>query len=248
MSLLMHCGGVEVGLEDLTAVPLPRATRTYAPVAHQDLAEGIQKVASDLLVEFSHDSSRYGLARDGNQLFGVHTFKNASTELGLSIAFRNSYDRSMAVGMAFGASVFICDNLALQGNIVVLRKHTSLIGEDLEELIVTNVYRSRMAFKQVVADANGMKEVTVNDDEAYATLGRLFGHRILKPRQLRVAYGQWHRPRHKEFQPRTLWSLYNAATEALKSSPPAAVLERHTQLHALVQDEFLTSKENQYAS
>jgi hypothetical protein len=64
------------------------------------------------------------LARQGNQLFALLNFKKDHNELGLSVAFRNSYDRSMSIGLAIGASVFICDNLALNGDIAVMKKHT----------------------------------------------------------------------------------------------------------------------------
>jgi len=232
MTLLLHQGGQECSLEDLRDIPLPIETRSYKPVSHYDLALNIARVAEDLLSGFSLHKSAFGTAREGAQLFGVHTFKNVHTELGLSIALRNSYDKSLSVGMAFGASVFVCDNLALHGEVLKIRKHTTNVMADLEMMIITGVLRARTNFSSVVEDAETMKQIDLVDDGAYRALGHLFGHKVLSPRQMPVALKEWHKPSHEEFEPRTLWSLYNAVTEALKSSPPQSILERHIQLHA----------------
>jgi len=232
MTLLLHQGGKQCSLQDLRDIPMPAETRSFKPVSHYDLAVNIAKVAGDLLSEFTLKNSQYGVARNGGQLFGVHTFQNSNSELGLSIAFRNSMDKSLSVGMAFGASVFVCDNLALLGEIVKIRKHTTFVHHDLEEMILTGVYRARTSFISAVDDARLMQQIEISTDGAYRALGHLFGHKVLSPRQMPVALKEWNLPSHEEFEPRTLWSLYNAVTEALKSSPPQSIMERHIQLHA----------------
>ena len=64
--------------------------------------------------------------------------------------------------------------------------------------------------------------------------GVLFGRNILTPRQLPVARREWLHPTHDAFKPRTRWSLYNAATAALKTTPPNRIMERHIGLHNLL--------------
>ena len=231
MSMLLHAGGQECALEDLQTIPMPAETRSYKPVSHYDLALNIARVAGDLLSGFSLHKSAFGTARDGAQLFGVHTFHNDQTELGLSIALRNSYDKSLSVGMAFGASVFVCDNLALHGEVLKIRKHTTNVMADLEMMIITGVLRARTNFSSVVDDAEAMKQVELEDNGAFRALGHLFGHKVLSPRQMPVALKEWQIPSHEAFEPRTLWSLYNAVTEALKSSPPQSIMEKHIGLH-----------------
>jgi hypothetical protein len=232
MTMLLHQGGQECSLDELKNIPLPAETRSFKPVGHYDLALSIAQVAGDLLPEFTLNKSSYGTARDGNQLFGVQTFQNSNTELGLSIAFRNALDKSLSIGMAFGASVFVCDNLSLQGSVVKFRKHTTNVMNDLEEMILTGVYRARTSFIHAVDDAHHMKRIRLSDDGAYRALGHLFGHKVLSPRQMPVALREWLEPSHDAFEERSLWSLYNSVTEALKSSPPQSILERHIQLHS----------------
>jgi len=230
-NLILHRGGVACTLDELQGVATPPATKSYTPVGHYKLAMSLQAIARDHLPGYSLHSEKYGLARGGAQLFGVHTYRNGSSELGLSIGFRNSLDKSLSVGLVFGASVFVCDNLALQGNILVMRKHTINVWQDLEHLIVTSVLKARTSFYQSRQEAEAMKGIPINDKLAWEALGVLYGNNILTTRQLPVALKEWHNPTYPAFQPRTLWSFYNACTEALKSSPPHSVMERHLALH-----------------
>ena len=50
-------------------------------------------------------------------------------------------------------------------------------------------------------------------------------------KQLQKAKKEWFKPSHEEFDSNTLWSLYNACTESLKTTPPNKILERHISLH-----------------
>jgi len=234
MSLLLHCGGERVELNDLKAVPLPEETNSYKPVSHYDLAINLAHVSQDLLRGYELVKSQFGLARKGHQMFGVHTFKNGSDKLGLSIGFRNSYDKSMSVGIAIGASVFVCDNLALTGEIAIMRKHTVNVWNDLEEMAITTIYRSQHNFHRIVEDANWMRGIDIGNDDAYRLIGLLFGRGVLTPRQLPVTKREWLKPAYPDFEPRNLWSLYNAATEALKSTPPHKIMERHIALHQIL--------------
>ena len=231
MTLLLHKGAEAATIEQLAMIPLPQETRSYKPVAHHELANMLSSIAANLLPEFTLDSTQFGLARDGQKMFGVHTFKNGNSALGLSIGFRNSYDRSLSVGIAVGASVFVCDNLMLTGDLTVLRKHTSNVHADIDSLALSAIYRSRSAFNQIKQDAEVMKQIPMSDDEAYRMLGLVYGRGIITPRQIPVVKSEWLEPSHDAFEDRNLWSFYNAVTESLKSSPPQSIMERHLAIH-----------------
>lgn len=234
MSLVVHAGGRIVTRDDLALVEIPPATESYSPVPHERLAESLSTIGRDILKGFVLEKELYALAREGKQMFGVLTFRSDGTELGLSIGFRNSYDKSMAIGIAIGASVFVCDNLALTGDITVLKKHTINVWSSLEDTAIQTLYRSRKNFEKVVADAAALMEREIGDDEAFRILGLLFGRGVLSPRQLPVVKQEWLLPSHEEFRPRTAWSFYNACTEALKTCPPLVVMEKHISLHTLM--------------
>ena len=231
MTLLLHKGAEPATIEQLAMIPLPQETRSYKPVAHHELANMLSSMATNLLPEFELVNTQFGLARDGAKMFGVHTFKNGDSALGLSIGFRNSYDRSLSVGIALGAQVFCCDNLCLHGELKILRKHTSNVHADIDSLALSAIYRSRSAFNQIKQDAEVMKQIPMSDDEAYRMLGLVYGRGIITPRQIPVVKKEWLEPSHDAFEDRSLWSFYNAVTESLKSSPPQSIMERHLAIH-----------------
>jgi len=112
---------------------------------------------------------------------------------GLCIAFRNSYDRSMSVGMAIGASVFICDNLALSGDITVMKKHTKNVWTTLEDLAISTIYKATKRHQQIQEDSEHLIA-------SRWTTASLFAHRYFvwgryyKPRQLTTVKDQWIKP------------------------------------------------------
>lgn len=237
MTLLLHRGAEAASLDELANIPLPKETRSYKPVAHHELANMLSSMALNLLPEFELQSTQFGLARDGQKMFGVHTFRNGDSALGLSIGFRNSYDRSLSVGIAVGASVFVCDNLMLTGDLTVLRKHTANVMTDIDGLALSAIYKSRSAFNQIRDDAKVMKDIPVSDDEAFRMLGLIYGRGIITPRQIPVVKNEWLEPSHDAFEDRNLWSFYNAVTESLKSSPPQSIMERHLAIHKELMDQ-----------
>jgi len=235
MTLLIHKGGEYCSLDDLRDIPLPQETRTYKPVSHFDLAKNLAEVSSGLMRGYQLEKAQYGLARDGNQMFGVHTYRNGiSSSMGLSIGFRNSYDKSMSVGIAIGASVFVCDNLALTGDIAIMRKHTANVWNDLEELTITTIYRSQNNFTKIVEDAEIMRSRYLSNDDAFRMIGLMYGNDIISPRQIPIVKREWLNPSQSDFEGRNMWSLYNAVTESLKTAPPNKIMEKHIALHEIL--------------
>ena len=232
--LMLHRGAQEVSKDQLDLVPLPPETDSYQPVSHYHLADKLLTIGQDILTDYVLVGENYALARAGQQLFAVLKFQEKTSELanmGLSIGFRNSYDRSMSIGIAIGASVFVCDNLALSGEVSVMKKHTKNVWDSLEDLAITTLYKSGRNFEQIVCDSETMKARPMEDDLAFQMMGLLFGKGIISPRQLTVVKDKWLKPDHAEFQPRNQWSLYNACTEALKTAPPSTIMEKHIKLH-----------------
>lgn len=223
--------GQKVDFEALKLISPPEATKSYQPVLHHELASAVKSIGSEILHGFTFHKEQYALAREGNQMFAVHSYKNGSDEMGLSIGFRNSYDKSLSVGIAMGASVFVCDNLVFDGEITTFRKHTTNVLLDLKKLILNVVFSQKENYKKVTMDALHMKSLDVVDDTAFRLMGLLFGRGIVSPRQLPIIKKEWLEPTYPEFEDRNLWSFYNACTEALKTAPPSSIMEKHIQLH-----------------
>ena len=142
----------------------------------------------------------------------------------------------MSVGIAIGASVFVCDNLALTGDIAIMRKHTANVWNDLEELTITTIYRSQHNFTKIVEDAEIMRGRYLSNDDAFRMIGLMYGNDIISPRQIPVVKREWLNPTQPDFEERNVWSLYNAVTESLKSSPPNKIMEKHIALHEILSE------------
>jgi hypothetical protein len=229
-------GSQKVEREVLDLVPMPDATDTYVPVSHFHLADRLKTIGQDILTDYALVGENYALARQGQQLFALLKFQNDNSGMALSVGFRNSYDRSMSIGLAVGANVFVCDNLMLTGEIAVMKKHTKNVWDSLEDLAITTLYKSDKNFHQLVADSEFLKGRQLATEEGFKTMGLLFGQGILSPRQMSTVKAEWLHPSHEEFQPRNEWTFYNACTEALKSSAPNGIMEKHIKLHNALVD------------
>ena len=232
--LLLHCGGKAATLDDLRAVPAPPRTKSYQPVGHYDLVRKVRGIAEDLLSPLKFSQGQYGLAKEGQHMFGVMTFTNGSTKLGLTIGLGNSYDKTLRVKIAAGAKVFVCDNLCFAGSITYTRKHTKNVWEDIEEAVADRIVLSEEIFQDIVHCADEMGKRKIDDDEAYQMLGLLFGHKVVNTPQLNASLKGWREPTHREFRPRNVWSLYNSVTAALKTTQPKQIMEKHIELHRLI--------------
>jgi hypothetical protein len=195
-----------------------------------DAVNFLKETASSL--PYSLKSEEYGLSKDGLQMFGVMTLDAGDDSQGLAIGMRQSYNRSLALGIAVGASVFVCDNLCFSGSAFkLIRKNTVNVWSDFQSLVCHQVQSSVVHFEAVQAQTVEMKAIPVGQDRGYELLGRAVGEKVLTPTQATVAFQDWREPRYEDFAPRNMWSLYNCVTEGLKKGQPAKIMERHTRAH-----------------
>lgn len=244
-TLMLHCGGQTATLEEIAAIPVPEETDTYKPLLHYDLALNTMRIGEEMMAlrNFKVDKAQFGLDKTGNRMFGLVSFRNGDAKMGLAVGFRNSYDKSMSAGFAIGGRIFVCDNLALAGELVVMRRHTGGIIEELRDKLVLTFHRAHQTWDSLIADRDRMAGLELTDDRAHEIMGRAFGHGLLSPRQFLKASREWRAPAHEEFTPRTMWSLYNAVTEVYKGLQVHEVMERHIKLH-----KFATELTNSGAS
>lgn len=236
--LVAHCGGVPATREEVFALSAPEHTNSWKPVAYRDAIEMLHgTVRRQLGLELV--AEQYALNKAGTQLFHVARFDTGTEESGLAIGLRQSYDKSLALGVVAGAQVFVCDNLCFSGDqFEVLRKNTTNVWEDFKALIRARVGAAQGAYESMQVDFNALKSVPCPLRRGYAYLGVLQGEGILKPTQANVAFADWTEARHEEFAERNLWGLYNAVTEGLKKGAAADIIDRHTNAHGWFQTEM----------
>ena len=226
-----HCGAGRVSLLELQQIETPEQTDTYMPVGHDWLALQVKEIGTSYLGECI--DSQYSVNHSGAQMFGVHKFQSdLSKDMCITLGFRNSHDFSMSVGLVGGANVFVCDNMAFYGQEKRLRRHTKNVFRDVDQYIQEICsYVSGGGWEKFVAFKETMAEIELDDNDAFRFLGLCRGNDVLRATQFSRALKEWHKPIHDDWLPRNAWSLYNACTEALKSSSPLEVTNRYLKLN-----------------
>lgn len=209
---------------------LPEETRSYKPVANARLIERVRAITSDYL---GKEPVSYGakLNGTGDQMFGSILYANGSEDMQMQIGFRNSYDKSMPVGLTAGASVIVCANGMFVGEIMTVRKHTTNVWRDIEAMVEKFCETIVPNYERIQYKRTAMKANRVSDNGAAQCLGEMFMiDEVLTTPMMNIAKKEWLKPSHDEFNDRNAWSLYNACTEALKKSHPSEMMERHQRL------------------
>jgi hypothetical protein len=234
--LLLHKGAKEVTYEDIAAVPIPDVTDTWYPVPYRDAIDFVRERAYSLYGAVGKEE--FALGRNDLHMFAAFKFEgDPGSDNGLCIGLRQSYDKTLALGIAAGARVFVCDNLAFSGDsFEVIRKNTRFVWQDFKSMVMTHLAGALESHKRLQRDFDKMKITCCSLDEGYALLGVAQGHDLLRPHQASVAFNEWTKPSHEEFADRNVWSLYNGVTESLKRGSPATALPRHANMHRFLME------------
>ena len=69
-SMMIHCGGKEVNIAELTAIPLPEKTDTYEPVAFTDLLMNTRRICDDLL-DLDFVDQKLAVSKNEQRFFAI---------------------------------------------------------------------------------------------------------------------------------------------------------------------------------
>lgn len=221
-TLIIHTrGGVERTRADLALLSTPEATETWRPVPHYEL------VASLIEGLRSHDvvitREQYGTSgKEDARIFGVLDLRIphlAQPDYGMCVGFRGSNDKSLAIEATAGARVFICDNLAFSGEtgtVVLRKKHTSKLNLSLVVPPAIDAYLEKA--QQFVLTIEEMKSMELSDDGAKTLIYNCFQQQIMPLRFLPKVHKLYFDDpiQRDKFESRTIWSLNNSFTEAVK--------------------------------
>lgn len=137
------------------------------------------------------------------------------TGVHLSVGIRSSLDKSLPLGWVGGNRTFVCDNLAFRSDLLVRRKHTVNGAARFAEAIALAVRNFAQFRTHEAARIRRFQQTEIDDRHAESLILRMFGRRIISHRSLPGVIREWRSPSFGEFQDRTAWSLFNAATTIL---------------------------------
>lgn len=120
-----HCGAEVVTYDDLKALPAPiPRSKVHAPVPHHEFVDKLHSVLSEN--GWSVRREKFSVSKDTNRLFGVMDLDRESggfqiPGIGTSLGLRQSNGGDMSAQIVAGGQVFVCDNLAMKGDEVILK-------------------------------------------------------------------------------------------------------------------------------
>lgn len=214
--------------EDLFAVQVPAKTRTYSPISHQSIVETVGEKLDKVGLKIK--SEIYNENRSGQQMFGSMVISANNAEMDMNLGFRNSYDKSMQLGVVAGSRVIVCSNLMFKGDFRKMAMHQGEVAKELDGIIEEAVNLLEKQFKLIQKDAKKLKEVQIDEKVIAHVLGELFYQEdFLTTTQLKVIKDEL--TLGKLFGRETMWDLYNHTTEALKKSPVSSIINDHILAH-----------------
>lgn len=232
-NLLLHCGARAAKREEVMDIPTPWPTDTWTPIAHIALIAHIeQTIQTNGLVI---GSQAHSLSHDGARYFGLMEIQRSESDQDYCwvLGIRNSHDKTFPAGIVAGASCLVCDNLSFSGEVKLARKHTRFITRDLPRLTQSAVGRLMDHWHNQDTRFATYQQADIDDCTAHDLVIRACDVGVVPNRTIPAVLHEWREPRHEEFQPRTVWSLFNAFTEALKGN--LIELPRRTKsLHGLL--------------
>lgn len=233
--LLLHCGASIATRAEVSDIPTPRPTSTWYPLAHAALVAEVEAQLTG--AGFRVTGEVHALSHAGGRYFGLLQVELPSARrrdgYAWTVGLRNSHDKSCPAGLVAGSRVLVCDNLAFCGEVSIARKHTRHAVRDLRHLTARAVGQLGGHFRRLDERIDAYRGKPVNDRAAHDLLVRALDCQALTCTQLPDVLREWRRPRHREFAPRTAWSLFNAATETMKGASPSTLLARTQALHGL---------------
>lgn len=226
--LILHAGANPIDYDALRKLETPEATATHVPIAHHRIVD----VVKHSLSFYQHEviEEHYGVTPDGQRFFGCLTLKSAYGDYCDLLGLRNSHNKTMPVGLAFGSRVMVCDNMALVGESVVMRKHTLRAKHDLPALIsqlVEPLQLQREAQHKTIELYKGTPLDSAAVDHAVLECYR---QDVINIQRVPEVLEQFANPTHDWGSP-SVWRLFNCVTLALAgrvAENPQATRNLHT--------------------
>ena len=212
MTLMLHSGANPVSYDDLRAVTTPAPTDTHVPVPHHEIVELMRFTLGFHQHEIAEE--HHAITPDGARYFGVLCLRGPYGDYTDMLGLRNSHDKSLPIGIAFGSRVFVCDNLAFAADHVIRRKHTVRAKRELPALladIIQPLKIQRMAQNQRLLN---YQNANLKDSDVDQAIMQMYRRDVIGVQAIGHVLKAYEEPPH-DWGSKTAWRLFNAATFAL---------------------------------
>ena len=210
--LMAHCGAQYIDRGGLKALETPEPTESWTPIPHYDLVQALDGQLKARGITIVKEQFAVQKAK----LFGVLDTDYAVDEEGCaSLGIRTANDKSLALQLAIGRRIFICDNMAFHGDLIALRrKHTGNL--DLHKEFAEGIGRYVREYPKLQDNITWWKERTVSKERGKQLIYDIFRQKLVPIRLFHPAVHDWEGAEEK-----TLWRLHNCMTAHIKTLRPA---------------------------
>jgi hypothetical protein len=227
--------------EDIAAVAVPETTKSYTPIPHDNFLNLIQGTLRNFGYTFGEEA--HVLNKDGSQYFGMARLHNIwdNEKFGLVGGWRSSYNKTLSASFVIGSSVFVCDNLAFNGEIIIGRKHTTNILKELPGLLCRAIGKVRPMQVRQELRYQHYQDKPLFDTDINSMIVQMIRENIVPGSKSEKLVAECYEPSHKEHLNEhkrvTAWTVFNAATESLKGTSVIALPKRTRNLHNMMDSE-----------
>ena len=187
---------------------------------------------------FEFVNAKYRATMSGAVVTGFLNFKGNINELGVSVGFTNSYNKSRTLKIGCGSVVWVCDNGMISADFGITRKHTGAVDNELPlamEILIDMVLEEH---NRNILQRNEMMSIRLTSQERAEYYGVLLFELDLISSVQANALQEEMKKKDGAFQGDTLWDAYNKVTEVLKTTHPSKLLTVHLKLHDITKERF----------
>lgn len=214
MTLILHAGASEVDYDALRVVQTPAATSSHVPLPHHVLVDMVRYALGFHRHEIIEE--HHAIMPDGQRYFGLFTLKSNYGDYSDTLGIRNSHDKSWPVGLAFGSRVFVCDNTAFNGEIVVKRKHTVNTRRDLPGIVAGIIEPLEAKRLEQACTFEAYKQRMLTEPEFDHLIMSLFRRGGINVQRIAEVVDAYENPPYDWGPEFTAWRAFNAVTYALR--------------------------------
>lgn len=229
---------------------VPMATRTYGPVANEELYNTVTERIRQhglTIVNEEFESSLKGQV----MLCKLHINSPENPDMNRVFAFMNSYNKMRKVSFASGAVVMACSNGMFIGDEnTFTRRHHSNIWDDIHTSVDTQVEQMHANFQKLTDFKRKVESIVISPERVAQLAGRMYFDDILSPRMLsdlkKEIYDSelwaFEQTEEGKLMNDTVWKLYNNCTEAAKRAPAHETVKTHAQITEFFSERFPVSQ------
>lgn len=217
------------------AEPRPKFTETWHPFSHAEVLDAVGQACKKMGLKIGE--REYSI-RKKSKMFAIWEIENGGDGFNFGIGIRNSIDKSCSLGLCAGKRIFVCDNLVLQGEYILFRKHTGKLEfNEIVSLAYTALQLLMPKFDELRQWHERMKSVSLTSAQASLLTVAAMAKSLIPPSKFRKFY-ELYQGYGTEYTP-TLHGWHGALTELMNPNSILTITKKQEKLNRFIDYEAL---------